>query len=218
MNEENTNTDIPENQDLELGNDPAQTGTGEPPKDNEGGDPAGSDPKDDNGEAELFGKPESYDYKEVKLPEGMNLNEDMTGKFNDYASKMNLSQKGANDLMAMAVELTEQTQKQTVAQLNQLNEAKIENYKQLLNADKEVGGAKLKETLTTANLAYEAFADEPTRELLAESGLTVHPKIVKMFHTIGLQMKQDNIHISKNPVGDKRTREDILYPSMNKGE
>ena len=46
--------------------------------------------KDDN---ELFGKPEAYDYKEVKLPEGMQLNEEMTKNFNEYADKLNLSQK-----------------------------------------------------------------------------------------------------------------------------
>jgi len=178
----------------------------------------GDDDKDDKKKEDLFGKPENYDYKDVKLPEGMQLDESMTGKFNEYATKLNLSQKGANDLMTMAVELTEQTKQQTLEAMGKLTEAKIESYKQLLRTDKEIGGAKLNDTLKTATLAYEAFADQETQELLAEAGLTVHPKVIKMFQAIGSQMQQDKVHVSKNPAGDKKNREDILYPSMEKND
>jgi hypothetical protein len=178
----------------------------------------GDDDKDDKKTEDLFGKPENYDYKDVKLPEGMQLDEKMTGKFNEYATKLNLSQKGANDLMTMAVELTEQTKQQTLEAMGKLTEAKIESYKQLLRTDKEIGGAKLNDTLKTATLAYEAFADQETQELLAEAGLTVHPKVIKMFQAIGSQMQQDKVHVSKNPAGDKKNREDILYPSMEKND
>lgn len=172
--------------------------------------------KEGQGEDELFGKPEAYDYKDIKLPENMQLDEAMTGKFNEYASKLNLSQKGANDLMTMAVELTEQTQKQTVEAMGKLTEAKIEGYKQLLNSDSEVGGAKLKESVATANLAYDGFfQDEELRTLLAEGGLNVHPKFIKALKAIGSQMKQDTIHSSGNPAADKKSREDVLYPSMD---
>lgn len=178
----------------------------------------GEDDKDDKKTEDLFGKPESYDYKDVTLPEGMQLDEKMTGKFSEYATKLNLSQKGANDLMTMAVELTEQTKQQTLEAMGKLTEAKIESYKQLLRTDKEIGGAKLNDTLKTATLAYDAFADQETQELLAEAGLTVHPKIIKMFQAIGSQMQQDKVHVSKNPAGDNKSREDILYPSMEKND
>lgn len=172
--------------------------------------------KDDN---ELFGKPEAYDYKDVKLPEGMALNEDMTKQFNEYADKLNLSQKGANDLMAMAVELTQKTQQQTVEAMGKLQEAKIEGYRQLLNSDKEVGGANLKESIATANVAYDAFfPDEELRTMLAEGGLNVHPKFIKALKAIGSQMKNDTIHSSGNPAAEKKAREDILYPSMQDNE
>lgn len=172
--------------------------------------------KDDN---ELFGKPEAYDYKDVKLPEGMALNEDMTKRFNEYADKLNLSQKGANDLMAMAVELTQKTQQQTVEAMGKFQAAKIEGYRQLLNSDKEVGGAHLKESIATANVAYDAFfPDEELRTMLAEGGLNVHPKFIKALKAIGSQMKNDTIHTSGNPTGEKKAREDILYPSMQDNE
>jgi len=186
----------------------------QPPENKEGKEDKGK--KDGNEENELFGKPETYDYKDVKLPDNMQLDEAMTGKFNEYAAKLNLSQKGANDLMAMAVDLTEQTQKKTVEAIGKLQEAKIEGYKQLLNSDKEVGGANLKESIATANVAYDAFfKDEDLRVLLAEGGLTVHPKFIKALKTIGSQMKNDTIHTSGNPAETPKNREDILYPTMN---
>ena len=166
-------------------------------------------------ENELFGKPEAYDYKNVQLPENMELDAEMTGKFNEYAAKLNLSQKGADDLMQMAVELTKQTQQQTVDAIGKLNEAKIEGYRQLLNTDKEVGGARLKESIATANLAYDAFfKDEDLRVMLAESGMTVHPKFIKALKSIGAQMKNDTIHTEGGAAAEKRERQDILYPSM----
>lgn len=186
----------------------------QPPEDKENKE--GKDKKEGKEENEFFGKPENYDYKDVKLPDNMQLDEAMTGKFNEYAAKLNLSQKGANDLMSMAVELTQQTQQQTVEAIGKLQEAKIEGYRQLLNSDKEVGGANLKESIATANIAYDAFfKDEDLRVLLAEGGLNVHPKFIKALKSIGSQMKDDTIHSSGNPTETPKNREDILYPTMN---
>lgn len=201
---------------VEIEETPAEKETDKEPKEEpeKKEDPEGK--KDEN---ELFGKPEAYDYKDVKLPEGMALNEDMTKQFNEYADKLNLSQKGANDLMAMAVELTQKTQQQTVEAMGKLQEAKIEGYRQLLNSDKEVGGANLKESIATANVAYDAFfPDEELRTMLAEGGLNVHPKFIKALKAIGSQMKNDTIHSSGNPAAEKKAREDILYPSMQDNE
>lgn len=166
-------------------------------------------------DTELFGKPENYEYSNVKLPENMQLDPAMTGKFNEYAGRLNLSQKGADDLMQMAVELTQQTQQQTIEAMGKLTEAKIEGYKTLLNTDTEVGGANLKESIATANIAYDAFfKDEDLRILIAEGGLNVHPKFIKALKAIGSQMKNDTIYSAGGGVSEKKERQDILYPSM----
>ena len=54
---------------------------------------------------DLFNAPDTYDYKDVKLPENVQLDKDLIEKFNPIAKKLNLSQKGANELMALAVDL-----------------------------------------------------------------------------------------------------------------
>jgi len=165
---------------------------------------------------EFFGKPETYDYRDVKLPEGMKLDNELTSKFNEYANKLNLSQKSANEMMSMAVELTERTQKQVAEAMGKLQEQKIEGYKILLNQDEEIGGAKLNDSIATANIAYDGFfKDEGLRELLAEAGLTVHPKFIKALKNIGREMKQDKIRTSNQAAVSQRNREDVLYPSMD---
>lgn len=208
--QDNSQTTDEQNLDTNLG-DVSQT------EDNQDNNNLQNQEKQQDDNQEFFGKPEAYDYKDVKLPENMKLDEAMTGKFNEYAAKLNLSQKGADSLMAMAVELTQQTQKNTVEALGKLQEAKREEYRQLLNSDKEVGGAKLKESIAIANLAYDTFfKDEDLRVLIAEGGLNLHPKFIKALKTIGSQMKEDTIHSSNNPAGEKKSREEVMYPSMFK--
>ena len=171
--------------------------------------------QDDN-KNEFFGKPDIYDYKDIQLPDGMSLNENMTAKFNDYASKLNLSQKGANDLMSMAVELAKTTREQTLNSVQEFQKQKYESYKQLLNSDKEIGGSNLKESLNIANIAYdEFFSDDELRNILRDGGLTVHPKFIKALKTIGSKMKDDNIFVGNNPSDNSVSREDILFPTMN---
>lgn len=200
--------------------------TGEDPKQTKGLGES-KDPKNPDGEKspeekakeeelkQLFGKPETYDYKEL-LPEGMELNKEVTEKFNSIAEKLNLSQKGASDLMALAVELTQQAQSNTQEAINQAFEAKKAEYIKALESDKEIGGFKLEETLTVANLAYEKFATKEVQDLLAESGLNAHPQVVKMFNNIGKQIKEDTIHDGSIPNGTKLSEADIIYGQKNK--
>lgn len=228
MNEEVQNTnlgsdvqvdDIPEQENQEQQDQQPDEQKSETQKGQEE-QPEKEDKKDDEKEDkqvdENFGRPENYDFKDVKLPENMQLDEGMTKEFSEYASKLNLSQKSANDMMAMAVKLTEQTQKQTVEAIEQLQQQKIEGYKVLLNRDKEIGGAKLNESIATANVAYDAFfKDEDLRVMLAESGLTVHPKFIKALKAIGSQMQDDKVHSTGSQPAESRSREDILYSSMD---
>lgn len=163
---------------------------------------------------ELFGRPENYDYSGIKLDGDMKLDESLTGQFNEVATKLNLSQKGANDLMTMAVELATKTKNDTINALTEANKHKIEQYKLALNSDKDVGGPNYESSIKTATTAYDKFfADEELREIFAESGLNVHPKFVKALKSIGALMQDDKIMMGDTPA-DTTRREDILFPSM----
>ena len=56
-------------------------------------------------ENELVGKPDNYTTDEIKLPEGMELDEEVMKEFTDFADKTNLSQKGYNKAIEYGIQL-----------------------------------------------------------------------------------------------------------------
>lgn len=164
-----------------------------------------------NPNAEYFGKPEKYDYTELQLPEGMELNKETTEKLNGFIEKFDMSQKGANELMALAIEHTQVVQKQLEQAFAQAIEAEKASWKEALNKDKEIGGAKLKESLSIANEAYEKFASDDYLKLMEEKGLNHHPAVVKVFYEIGKLMKNDDIHAGGNPPKGEVPLADLMY-------
>lgn len=161
-----------------------------------------------------FGRPEKYDYSQVELPENYCYNEDLLNEFNELAAKYNLSQKSANELMSMAVKLTKLTGDNYSKTIAEQTRQKIENYKQMLNMDREIGGARLVNAINTANIAYTEFADDEVQKLLTQTGLNCHPQVVKMFYNIGKRMQNDYVYGVDSPAVLKESREDILFPTM----
>lgn len=161
-----------------------------------------------------FGKPEKYDYSLVELPENYCYDEALLGEFNDLAGKYNLSQKGANELMSMAVKLTKLMSSNYSTALAEQHKQKIDNYRQMLVTDSEIGGINLPKAMQAANIAYSEFANDDVQKLLAESGLNCHPQVVKMFYNIGKKMQNDTFHGINAAAVVKENREDILFPTM----
>lgn len=165
-------------------------------------------------EESCYGKPEKYDYSEVELPENYYYDEEMLNEFNELAGKYNLSQKSANELMAMAVKLTKLTGDNFSKTIADKQRQQIEEFKHNLINDREIGGAAFERTMKTANIAYNQFADEEVQTLLSKTGLNCHPKVVKMFYKIGKLMQNDSIRGNGVGAVHKENREDILFPTM----
>lgn len=167
--------------------------------------------KEDDG---CFGKPDKYDYSGVELPENYCYDETLLNEFNELAGKYNLSQKSANELMSMAVKLTQLMGKNYAKTMAEQQRQQTETYKQNLINDRKIGGANFERTMKTANIAYTQFADEEVQNLLAQTGLNCHPKIVGMFYDIGRRMQNDAIYGVNIAAAPKENREDILFPTM----
>lgn len=156
--------------------------------------------------------PENYDFKDVELPGGMVLDEELTAEFSEAAKEMNLSQAKADKFMSMGVKLTQKIQENFQSAVKEAQENQIKTYKTMLNTDPEIGGANLKHSLLDANEAYQTFVSDEAKQLLSDSGLNNHPAIVKVFMEIGRQLKNDSIK-GGNCKGQTRTAKD-WYPSM----
>lgn len=159
--------------------------------------------------------PENYDFKDVKLPDGMELDKDLTSEFSGIAKEMGLSQGKADKLMDMGVKLSTKLQEKFETAIKENQENQIKAYKTMLNTDPEIGGANLKQTLLEANVAYDTFVSDEAAALLQQVGLNNHPAIVKVFRDIGKQLKNDSIKGGGQNNAHTRTAAD-WYPEMNK--
>ena len=192
---------------------------------NEGGETEGlsissdeSEKEDTNAEDEKVEEkadedvaPETYDFTNVTKDTDIELDKELTDKFSTIAKEMNLSQAKADKFMGMAVELSEKFKNAVV----EAKENQLKTYATMLNNDKEIGGANLKQSLLDANVAYKEFVSEEAASLLAESGLNKHPAIVKVFMKIGKQLKDDTVHTSAS-AAKERTADDWYRDTTGK--
>ncbi len=162
--------------------------------------------------------PETYDFQNIELPEGIIFDDKLAQKFTPVAKELNLSQEDASKLVNMLVEHQKEqlgNQKEIIAEFKrqELEATKIE-YQKLLNSDNEISGKgeeHYNAYLNVADKGYRAFASESLMNVIEQYGLEYHPDVIKHFYRLGKLCGQDNIQISKNPVGEKESAAEILY-------
>ena len=181
----------------------------------EQGKPKEQDKQTDKKSDDIYGAPETFDYSEVQLPDGMQLDEELLKEFEPVAKKLNLSNKSANELMSLAVKLSEKNVSKFSEYAQELKQAKINSYYELLNNDKELNAnneAQYNQYLDVAIKGLKAVSTEGFRELLKSEGLTHHPEFIKTFHKIGELCVADKIPDAPYPTGQTEIdTPDILY-------
>lgn len=169
--------------------------------------------KDDN-DGEMYGAPEQFDFSETKLPDGMNLDQELLGEFEPIAKKLNLSNKSANELMGLAVKLSQKNLSVVQDAINQAQIAEKNSYMQLLDNDAELNAknpAQYEPYLNVAIQGLNAVATKGFKEFISEKGLTHHPEFIKVFHNIGKLCQESKIPEGNNPIGKEEDQADILY-------
>lgn len=167
---------------------------------------------DDNG---IYGAPETYDYKDVNIPDDYEYDKDMLKEFDALNKETNLSQAQANKYMQFGLRLAQKYSADLPKVLEQVQQAKVTQFKQAMNTDEEIGGgdkAKMDAYLDVADKGYVAFANDEVKAVLADAGLNYHPAIIKMFHRIGELVGDDKIHPTKTPTGTNDIAS-VLYGS-----
>ena len=189
--------------------------------DNSGLDNNGQENTDDNG---VYGAPDSYDFKDVKLPEGYTIDEALAAKFAPIGKKLNLSQQSANELASLLVEVQQgqlQTAPDKIAEIKrQEQEATRLNYEKMLNTDAEIGGgdkAKMNAYLDVADVGYNSFASKELKTVISQLGLDYHPAVIKHFYRLGKLCGNDKITKTGSQVQELSAAQ-ILYGNSTKSE
>lgn len=156
------------------------------------------------------GAPEEY--ADFDMPEGFQLQAEMTNDIKSVAKELNLTQEQAQKLADIAAN---RVQFANASQVEALKQAQTQ-WSQDSKADKEFGGDALNENLSVAKKALDQFGTPELRNLLNESGLGNHPEIIRAFYRAGKAISEDNHFV---PSGAKvsqgqRDHAKALYPTQ----
>lgn len=179
--------------------DPAPAGTGDnpagdtPPTDQPAADPGKTDPP------AATGAPESY--ADFTLPEGMTYDAASAGDFLTVAKEMNLTQTQAQKLVDLYAARMQALQNSHQAQSEAWHKESSKLYKT--------------EDLDLANKTLSRFAGKEFIELLANTGLANHPKMIGLFKSIGEQISEGKF-VDAASGGSVKSAAEILYPAMKK--
>lgn len=163
---------------------------------------------DGNPFAESLGAPEGdYSTEGIELPEGMTLDEGTLQELGSVCREHGLSQKVFSSLVAKMSPVLEQRQAE---RLEGLRRQFLEDGRK----DPEIGGARWKETMNSANAAYRKFANADAQKLLQATGLNCHPAIIRMFKTINAQISDDAV-VRGRVAGPKKNPLANFYDNSN---
>lgn len=148
--------------------------------------------------------PESYD---LKMPDGVELDQDAVVEFTAIAKELKLDQAAAQKLADVGAKMV-QRQVEAHAKL-------VESWVEQVKTDKEIGGDRLAENLGVARRALEMFGTPELRDVLNATGLGNHPEVIRAFYKVGKAISEDRF-VSGAPKGG--TADDPakkLFPNMN---
>lgn len=172
------------------------------------GKPDGEGSEGDQGKPQ--GAPDKYEFA---APEGQQFDTEVIGQFSEVAKELNLSQDAAQkvlDKMAPALQ---------ARQVAMIEKARVD-WAEAAQSDKEYGGEKLSENLSTAKRALDTFGSPELRTLLNESGLGNHPEVIRFMYRAGQAISEDTM-VTGNAGGKQPARSNgdyanALYPSQQK--
>lgn len=155
--------------------------------------------------AEAPGQP--YEWQDFTVPEGVQLNEEITTSFKSIREDAKLSpQEKAQSLLDLQGKLTQSLMESQ----EQAQAAQKQQWADQIKADPELGGANFDKTVETAVKAIEQFGSPELRTLLNGTGIGNHPELVKFCHRIGKALSEDSLVMGGDKKPDTRTA-DVLF-------
>lgn len=149
---------------------------------------------------------------ELKLPEGMTLDDATLASYKATAKELGLDSPKAQKLLEFQNGITAAAEK-----------ARAESYAKMeaewtaaLKSDPEIGGPAYEASEKNARLAVQKFGGQPLEQLLVAAGLANHPTLVKTFARIGKAMSDDSVAGSSSTGAAPSAEADLaaLFPTM----
>jgi hypothetical protein len=148
--------------------------------------------------------PEGREYR-LTLPDGAQLDSEMLAEAAPTFREFGLNDEQVSKLAPLGLRMVERAFDRQADEFEVVKAGWLKDT----NADREIGGAALKETRRLAGVALEAGgADAEFRSLMNESGLGNHPSVLRVFRRLGATVE----HARRSRGGGKPDRAQTLYP------
>lgn len=147
---------------------------------------------------------------ESKAPKEI-ISQELTEGFKEKAYALGLSEKAANELYAWYTETF--AQKYQEAQEKMYEQARFQRQ-EAERVLKEEFGPAFESKMSLVRRAFARYATPELTEAVNKTGLGNNPEFIKLFLRIGEEMSEGPFVDSNTRAPEKKSPEEILYPSM----
>lgn len=144
--------------------------------------------------------------EELKMPEGVSLDQATMDKFAPILNELGLPAEKAQPLVDAYIEMRK-------AEVTEFEAGQIQMKKMSMD-DPDIGKAQWKDTITKARKAIDVYGNQDFKELLGLSGIANHPSTLRFLRQVGATAMDDTPVSSEVAAGQKRDAVDILYPNQ----
>lgn len=169
-------------------------------------------PADDAAKPDAPVLPEVY---ELKMPEGVELDEAAAPLVQKFFKKHGVTQENAQSMLDDMLEIDqarqlspEQIEQQQVEAIGALNKSWADECAKL----PDIGGENFNKSLETTSKVMVKFGTPVFREMLNRTALGSNPEFFKFIHSIGSAMSQDTLEHGGNAANGPRSIEERLWP------
>lgn len=193
--------------------DEAQQGADDKSEDEDKSDEEKSD-EDKSKDEDKSGAPDQYE--PFELPDGVKVDEERAGRFEEFAKGKDLSQEEAQEFVNVFAEelktavdqlVTDQKQQWDKMKADWADECKQDT--ELQNEDGEID-----ESVSLAKKAAEKLGGQALVDAFDLTGAGDHPAVVKAFFTLGQFIAEDGEFSFGQTSSDDRSRAEKMFPSM----
>lgn len=154
--------------------------------------------------------PEKYDFKALKLPEGITLDAPLLTAVEPVFKELGLTQEAASKLV--------EAHAKAIAAAEVTREADFKTWmanqvKQNQAAMKSEWGLQYDANLAIAQRGIARVMSPAAKALLDETGLGNHPEFVKAFFAVGKMVSEDTPPTGGRPAGTGKSAAEVLYGS-----
>jgi len=181
--------------------------------------PEGEETEGEKPEGDAEGKLTPEDIKNsIELPEGVSADDELLGKFADFASQAGLTAEQSKGLASMYFEAQEGLINQ-LAQANQKAwDTVIDGWKAQIDADPVIGSGNQEAAKLVIGKALDEFGSPEARQAFEQTGAGWNPAIIRMIHKMGLALQEGQPVVAPAPVRQAaKTLGQALYPDGGQG-